>query len=279
MSRRHQGTFVRRWFSVRVEVLLLAVNLTLQPSQHVDIVCVLYWPPGAVSRVFCDQLADVFDQLLLCGRRFVVCGDFNCPGAGDNQLDTSLIDVLQRYNLLQHVRGATHDGGNTLELLLTPTDDAALLSRVTVHPTCFSDHYSVACQLHQPRNVPTAVRYQFRDLRRIDIATFQHDVYRSPLYDFNRATSTDEYAYVQLFNSEMRRILDLHAPLKTRTRRAGHNDCRWLSVEARDAKRSCRLERRYRRTLAAPTTKPTFKQREQRRGERRHHQAIYRCRR
>ena len=66
----------------------------------------------------------------------------------------------------------------------------------------------------------------------------------APLYDFNRATSTDEY--VQLFNSKMRRILDLHAPLETRTRRAGRNDCRWLSVEARDAKRSCRgLERRY----------------------------------
>jgi len=60
----------------------------------------VYWPPGAVSRVFCDQLADVFDQLLLCGRRFVVCGDFNnCSGAGDNQLDTSLVDMLKRYNL------------------------------------------------------------------------------------------------------------------------------------------------------------------------------------
>jgi len=125
--------------------------------------CNVYRPPGAVGRVFCDQLADVFDELLLCGRRFVVCGDY-CPGAGDNQLDTSLVDVLQRYNLLQHVRDATHDGGNTLYLLLTSNDDAALLSRVTVHPTCFGDHYMVACQLHQPQNVPTAVRYQFRDL-------------------------------------------------------------------------------------------------------------------
>jgi len=156
--------------------------------------------------------------------------------------------VLQRYNLLQHVPDATYDGGNyTLDTLLTPIDDAALLSPVTVHPTCFSDHYTVACQLHQPRNVSTAVKYQFRDLRRVDTAALQRDVYRSPLYDFNRATSTDEY--VQLFNSEMRRILDVHAPLKTRTRRAGRNDCRWRSVEARDVKR--RLERRYRRSLAA----------------------------
>jgi len=107
----------------------------------------------------------------------------------------------------------------------------------------------ISCQ-RQPRNVPTVVVYLFRDLRRIDIAEFQRDVYRSPLYDFNCATSTDKY--VQLFNCQMRRILDLHAPLKTRTRCAGRNDCRWLSVEAHDTKRSCRrLECRYRRTFAA----------------------------
>ena len=38
----------------------------------------------------------------------VVCGDFNCPGVGGNQLDTSLVDVPQRYSHLQHVRGAMH---------------------------------------------------------------------------------------------------------------------------------------------------------------------------
>jgi len=79
------------------------------------------------------------------------------------------ISVYAGLNLSQHVRDASHDGGNTLDHLLTPTDDAALLSRVAVHPTCFSDHYSVTCQLHQPLNVQPAVKHQFRDLRRIDI--------------------------------------------------------------------------------------------------------------
>jgi len=50
----------------------------------------------------------------------------------------------------------------------------------------------------------------------------------------------------------MQRILDIHAPLKSGTRRAGRNDCRWLSDEARDAMRRCRrLERFYRRSLSA----------------------------
>jgi len=64
---------------------------------------------------------------------------------------------------------------------------------------------------------------------RAQLVGSSHDSLTTRQHPTARATSTDEY--VQLFNSEMRRILDLHAPLKTRTRRAGRDDCRWLSIE------------------------------------------------
>ena len=65
-------------------------------------------------------------------------------------------------------------------------------------------------------------------------------------------TASTVESYVELFNTEITRIVNKHAPLKTKTRRVGRNDCRWLSAEARAAKRRCRrLERHYRRTAAA----------------------------
>ena len=70
---------------------------------------------------------------------------------------------------------------------------------------------------------------------------------QSPLYDFDSDTSVDSYA--ELFNHEVGRILNKHAPLKSGTRRVGRKDCRWLSADACEAKRRChRHERRYRRT-------------------------------
>ena len=49
----------------------------------------------------------------------------------------------------------------------------------------------------------------------------------------------------------MTRALDRHAPLIRRMKRVGRQDNRWLSDEAREAKRlSRRLERRFRRTLS-----------------------------
>jgi len=56
------------------------------------------------------------------------------------------------------------------------------------------------------------------------------------------------------FHSVIPQLLDGHAPLKSRWR-VGKNDCRWLSDEARVAKRlSRRRECRYRRTQNANTT-------------------------
>ena len=65
------------------------------------------------------------------------------------------------------------------------------------------------------------------DIRCIDIAAFQNDILQSPLYNFDRTTSVDDY--VQLFNdevTEVQQIVDKHAPLQSRTRRIGRNDCR-----------------------------------------------------
>ena len=64
-----------------------------------------------MSRTFCDQFAHMFDQLVPGNQRYVVCGDFNCPSDNCSILDRNLVDVLQRYNLLQHVDTATHVGG------------------------------------------------------------------------------------------------------------------------------------------------------------------------
>jgi len=80
----------------------------------------------------------------------------------------------------------------------------------------------------------------------MDMDGFRRDVMKSTLFEVAE-TSVD--AYADLFDSEMARLLDIHAPLRVKTKRCGKNDCRWSSEEAREAKRHRRrLERRYRRT-------------------------------
>jgi len=59
----------------------------------------------------------------------------------------------------------------------------------------------------------------------------------------------DADGYADLFNTEVKRVLDIHAPLRTGRRLCGQHNSRHLSDEARQAKQQRRrLERRYRQT-------------------------------
>ena len=142
------------------EFEVLATRLTTQPTVHVTVVSI-YKPPGAVTRLFCDQFADLLDQLVTAKQQFVVCGDVNCLGHDGCQLDSNFVDVLQRYDLVQHVVDATR-GDNTLDLLLTSSDDTSLLSEVAVQSTCFSDHLLVTSRMRVQRQTHTTSRYQYR---------------------------------------------------------------------------------------------------------------------
>ena len=126
------------------EFEVLTVKLTLHRAPL--LVSCIYRPPGTVTRVFCDALADLLDELVLTGHRFVVCGDVNCPGPLPGILDHSLIDVLDRYSLKQHVCKPTHVGGNLLDVIATPDSDASLVSHVSTQSVCFSDHSVVSCR-------------------------------------------------------------------------------------------------------------------------------------
>jgi len=129
--------------------------LTTHPTIHVTVACINR-PPGTVTRQFCDQFADMLDQLVTAKQRFMICGDFNCPGRDGCQLDVNLVDVLQRYDLVQHVVDATRGAGREHAGPATDTvDDTRLLSQTSVQSTCFSDHRLVTSQLHMSRQTST----------------------------------------------------------------------------------------------------------------------------
>lgn len=226
----------------------LVVQLTSLSSPL--IVACVYRPPGVVSHAFCNSLADLFDCLQLSNMRFVMCGDLNSPGMSTGTLDASVVGLLECSCLTQHVTVATHDGGGLLDVIITRDSDIRLVSGMLVQPVCFSDHHIVICQLNAAHVQCETIQYKFRDIRRMDREAFCNDIRRSALFDFSYDQSVDQY--VQLFEEQISIILQRHAPVQFRSRRVGHNDCRWLSADARRAKQLCRqLERKFRRTGAA----------------------------
>jgi len=227
----------------------LTVKLVGRRSASVVAVCV-YRPPGAVTATFINQLSDLLDQVTLLDSPFVIAGDFNVPGDVDG-LDSRTADVFMQYGLRQHVSCATHCDGNVLDLVLSQDSETRrgqLVSEVAVQSVCFSDHQLVTCRLGlPPPPSPVTKSFIYRALRRIDKEAFRQDILRSDLFG---SVQSDPDEYADLFDAEVTRILDIHAPLRTgRRRSSGQHDMHVLSDEAHQAKQlRRRLERRCRRT-------------------------------
>jgi len=77
-------------------------------------------------------MSDLFDQLLLFKQRFVICGDFNVPGADSSSVDPLMDNLISRYDLVQHVQQATRTAGNLLDLVITAESDSQLVSGTSV---------------------------------------------------------------------------------------------------------------------------------------------------
>jgi len=111
---------------------------------------------------------------------------------------------------------------------------------------CFSDHHLLTCRLGVPLPQPVTTTYTYRSLRKIDTRAFSVDILQSRLYG---ELELDADGYADLFDAEVKRVLDIHAPLRTGRRRCGQHDSRHLLDEAHHAKQQRRrLERRYHRT-------------------------------
>jgi len=102
-------------------------------------------PPSAQ---FFDELTAVLETLVINACPVIVGGDFSVRYQLATDPDSRrLSDVLSSFDMVQHVCGATHRCGNTLDLVMTFAD--CQLDAVTVDPPgIVSDNALVVCR-HQ----------------------------------------------------------------------------------------------------------------------------------
>ena len=80
-------------------------------------VAALYRPPSTSKSTFVDEFADLLSNIATgVNEKFVICGDFNVPGADTNSVDDSLASLLDIHGYLQHVTVPTRRSGRAESL-------------------------------------------------------------------------------------------------------------------------------------------------------------------
>ena len=85
----------------------------------------LYRPPpskqnGLTPQDFFTEFSDFLDQRTASSGKLFLAGDFNFHW--DNKMHSDMIrmtEILNSYNLTQHINNPTHTSGHTLDWILT----------------------------------------------------------------------------------------------------------------------------------------------------------------
>ncbi len=213
---------------------------------------VIYRPPKSTKNrssysEFQKEFSQVAETKLSTLHDFLLVGDFNMHVENVDRPETQQFkELLDSFNLHQHVTESTHRSGHTLDLLISRRGGSTLKScRVEDH--MISDHMSVFCELNLPRSAPPKKLIKYRKTKSIDLELFEEDLDRATLLDriSQRSSVCDQ---VELLNTVLSNTLDKHAPIQKRTV-VIRPDTSWYTNEIRESKREKRrAEKLWRRT-------------------------------
>ena len=140
-------------------------------------------------------------------------GDFNCHVDEGGSHALKFLELLQIFNLEQHVNAPTHSSGHTLDLIITRKDET-VINNLKVFDAVISDHFVLHCNLDlaKPCNVKSDISY--RKLGDIDTLTFRQNILSSELYTRPAPTLEERCDQYDLVLST---LLENHAPLRKKT--------------------------------------------------------------
>ena len=210
-------------------------------------ILVIYRPPGRSSYdLFYEEFSKLIEQTAVSPGGLLIVGDFNLHvDDGDNFQARRFVDILESYNLRQHVTRATHISGHTLDLAITKSNDA-FLSGISIFDPVISDHSAVKINLLLRKPQFKKETRNYRKLRSIEYDALCDDINNSALIE---EPSSHLDILVYQYDNVLRSLLDRHAPIKQRGVTV-RPSAPWYSTEIAQNKRIRRkLERKWRSTL------------------------------
>uniref|UniRef100_A0A3B3IPM6 Reverse transcriptase domain-containing protein n=1 Tax=Oryzias latipes TaxID=8090 RepID=A0A3B3IPM6_ORYLA len=206
------------------------------------IVATIYRPPKP-NKEFISDFSNFLTHLSLLTPNIILLGDFNIHMDRCNNLAAKdFISCLDSFGILQHITTPTHIKGHILDLVCC---SGVLPNACKVDPLPLSDHSLVTFNVNIASTGSTPTRsITYRKLNNINLDHFSSHI--TNLHDTDTLHTPD--GFVSHYNNNLRNILDIHAPLKTRMVSFSLT-APWFTPYLRQLKaKGRRLERLYKKT-------------------------------
>ena len=194
--------------------------------------------------LFLEELSDLLDKYALSKESFTIAGDLNLHMESNCPYAKQLSELLDVYNLKQHIHEPTHIKGNILDLVITENRDN-YFQDATISRHDVSDHFLVSFRLATKLASCSSKEIRYRSIKKVDMDQFNKMV--ATKLDALPVTK-DLKAKVRSYNTALRQLVDEVAPVKSKVIKLVPN-APWFDEEYANIRKLRRkAEKRYRRT-------------------------------
>ena len=202
-------------------------------------VVVIYRPPSSKFSCFLEEFSSLIEILHQQKTSFILMGDFNIHvDISTDAKSKRFLELLDSFNLVQHIKIATHTHGHTLDLVISQKEDILSISNIRLGEL-ISDHFSINLDLSATIQKASARTVLMRKTKSIDIQAFKEDLRNTDLISNRKSELND---LVNQYNICLKNLLDKHAPLSLHRVKVKRNP--WYSSEIHDLRNKRRKQQR-----------------------------------
>ena len=156
--------------------------------------------------VFLVEIVELFEYLASCPEEILLCGDINIHMDEDEIYANRFKDLLNTFNLTQHIDFPTHNLGHTLDIVATT--ERLFVSKFKAEENDVSGHFLIDFCLQFSPVLKVESEISYRKIH--DQEKFQEEIIAKLQIDNNLPFSDN----IKQYNDTLSTLLDEHAPVR-----------------------------------------------------------------
>ena len=118
------------------------------------------------------EFRDLLDEATALPGGLYICGNMYCPSFVKGHPDGKIEQIIEDYDLIQHIHEPTHNRGRLLDLVITSPSNPDVKS-MHVEDIGLSDHFLVLTTLSSSRPHPVCESFEVKNVTSIDMEMFR----------------------------------------------------------------------------------------------------------
>ena len=163
--------------------------------------------------VFHEEFTELLEMYTVLNDDFIIAGDINIHVETDETSSVKFHEIIDLFNLKQHVIGPTHIKGHTIDVIITKNKKSAV-ERVVITEYNLSHHFLIDWIYNAEVNEVITKTITYRNISKVNNDKFCEDI----ITEYSKTPDTKNMKEkMDNYNSAMTSVMNKHAHEKTKT--------------------------------------------------------------